>query len=138
MSKFTLSWCGPLIPGLLEHKLSNPLQGIFFLDWRLAPYVKNPGLLDHEASKKGTLATNCNINGAFVRRPLSKNTCCRRVARCSAFWNFLFVASCGPRPSSSDVGILAAACTGIPAAGWAGIPASGLVGFPAAGWARAA
>ena len=104
-------------PGLLEHKVSNPLQGIFFLVWRHAPYVRNPGLLEHEVSKKGTLAEICNINDAFVRRPLSKNTCCTRVARCLAFWNFLFVTSCGPRPSSPAVGI--------PAAGWAGIPAAG-------------
>jgi len=38
-------------PGLLEHKVSKPLQGIFFLVWRHPPYVRELGLLEHEISK---------------------------------------------------------------------------------------
>jgi len=32
-------------PGLLEHKVSKPLQGIEFLVWRHPPYVRKAGLL---------------------------------------------------------------------------------------------
>jgi len=48
-------WTGlgrPGKPGLLEHEVSKPLQGMnFFVDWRCPPCVGKPGLLEHEVSK---------------------------------------------------------------------------------------